>query len=65
MGLTSSRYACTIGAKNKGVNFFFNFFFVGVWGVWVLGCGCVGVGCGVWGVWVWGGGIGMGRAGWS
>ena len=31
--------------------------------VWVLGCGCSGVG--VWGcVGVWGGGIGMGRAGW-
>lgn len=59
-GLTSSRYGCTIGAKNKGVKFFFNFFFrrgVGCVGarVWVLGCG---------GVWVWVGGIGMGRAGW-
>lgn len=59
--IASSRYGCTIGAKNKGVKFFLNFFFVG--------CGCLGVGCGVWGlgcgrVWVWGGGMGMGRAGW-
>lgn len=44
-GIASSRYACTIGAKNKGVKFFFNFFFVGVWGG-----GCVGVGRRVW-VW--------------
>ena len=49
--VTSSRYACTIGAKNKGVKFFLNFFFVGCGcsgvgaRVWVLGCGCVGV-CG-------------------
>ena len=49
MGFTSSRYACTIGAKNKGVKFFFNFFFRWVWG-------CGGGGVGVWGV-------GMG-AGW-
>ena len=43
MGLASSRYAGTIGAKNNGVKFFFNFFFSsGVWrclGVEVLGCG--------------------------
>ena len=63
--VTSSRYACTIGAKNKGVKFFLNFFFVGCGcsgvgaRVWVLGCGCSGVGPRVWG-----GGIGMGRAGW-
>lgn len=47
MGLTSSRYECTIGAKKKGVKFFFNFFFVGVWGIVVWGlvvCGCVGEG---------------------
>lgn len=66
MGLTSSRHEGTIGAKKKGVKFFFNFFFGGVWGrgcgVWARGCGVWGVGCG--GVWVWGGGIGMGRAGW-
>ena len=43
MGLTSSRYGCTIGAKNKGVKFFFKFFFS-------LGCGASGVGCGVWGL---------------
>ena len=43
MGLASSRYAGTIGAKNNGVKFFFNFFFVGC--VEVLGCG---------GAWVWG-----------
>ena len=42
MGLASSRYAGTIGAKNNGVKFFFNFFFVGCGGA-----GCVGVG--VWG----------------
>ena len=41
MGLASSRYAGTIGAKNNGVKFFFNFFFVGRGGVGVevLGCG--------------------------
>ena len=50
MGLTSSRYACTIGAKRKGVKFFFKFFFVGCGcsgvgaRVWVLGCGRSGVG---------------------
>ena len=50
MGFTSSRYACTIGAKEKDVKFFFNFFFVGcgrlgvgAW-VWALGCGRLGVG---------------------
>lgn len=37
-GIASSRYACTIGAKRKGVKFYFNFFFVG----------CRGVGVGVW-----------------
>ena len=44
--IASSRYACTIGAKKKGVKFFFKFFFslgVGAW-VWVLGCWRVGVG---------------------
>lgn len=55
-GVTSSRYACTIGAKKKGVKFFFKFFLSGVGPrVWGLGCG---------GVWVRGGGIWMGRAGW-
>ena len=46
MGFTSSRYGCTIGAENKSVKFFFKFFFVGRGGarVWVLGCGCSGVG---------------------
>ena len=64
-GIASSRYTCTIGAKKKGVKFFFKFFFVG--------CGCVGVGawvwalgCGRWGVgaWVgrWGRRDGNGRA---
>ena len=43
MGLASSRYAGTIGAKNNGVKFFLIFFFVGC--VEVLGCG---------GAWVWG-----------
>ena len=43
MGLASSRYAGTIGAKNNDVKFFFNFFFSS--GVEVLGCG---------GAWVWG-----------
>lgn len=58
MGLASSRYDCTIGAKKKGVKFFFNFFFVG--------CGCSGVGARVWarGVWVLGCGVwGRGGAG--
>ena len=61
---------CTIGAKKKGVKFFFKFFFR--W-VWVLGCGCLGVGAWVWargcgrvggGAWVgrWGGRDGDGRA---
>ena len=56
-GIAPSRYVGTIGAKHKGVKFFFNFFFrlvlgrgcgclgVGAW-VWVLGCGCLGVGVG-------------------
>ena len=44
-GIASSRYGCTISAKKKGVKFFFNFFFR--W-VWVLGCGCSGVGARVW-----------------
>ena len=55
-GFASSRYGCTIGAKKKGVKFFFKFFFRGVW---ALGCGRLGVGvlgCA-------GGGVGMG-AGW-
>lgn len=62
MGLASSRYDCTIGAKKKGVKFFFNFFFVG--------CGCSGVGARVWargcggvGVGVRGGGMEMGGRG--
>ena len=41
MGFTSSRYGCTIGAKEKGVKFFLNFFFRVVW---ARGCGPVGVG---------------------
>ena len=70
--IASSRYGCTIGAKKKGVKFFFKFFFR--W-VWVLGCGCSGVGARVWvlgcgwgwrdgGAWVgrWGGRDGDGRA---
>ena len=63
---------CTIGAKKKGVKFFFKFFFR--W-VWVLGCGGVGarawvLGCGRVGVGAWargsvggGGGMGMGGRG--
>ena len=47
--IASSRYGCTIGAKKKGVKFFFKFFFRWVWG---RGCGGVGVGAGVAG---WGG----------
>ena len=43
MGCTSSRYGCTIGAKSKGVKFFFKFFFVGCGG-----CGRSGVGAWVW-----------------
>lgn len=74
-GLTSSRYACTIGAKKKVVKFFFKLFFrrvcrsLGV-GRWVSVGGCVGVGRRVWvrGAAGWGGldggGMGMGRAGW-
>ena len=51
--IASSRYVCTIGAKKKGVKFFFKFFFRWVWGLgwgrvgvgaWVWGCGCGGVG---------------------
>ena len=38
MGLASSRYAGTIGAKNNDVKFFFNFFFVGWVGAWVWRC---------------------------
>ena len=39
--IASSRYGCTIGAKEKGVKFFFKFFFRGCVGarVWALGCG--------------------------
>ena len=63
-GIAQSRYACTIRTQNKGVKFFFKFFFVG--------CGRVGVGARVWvlgsvGAWVWvlgwGGGMGMGGRG--
>lgn len=43
--ITPSRYGCTIGAKKKGVNFFFKLFFRRVR---VSGCGCRGVGVGVW-----------------
>ena len=53
-GIASSRYACTIGTKKKGVKFFFKFFFVGcgrvgvdAW-VWTRGCGRVGVDAWVW-----------------
>ena len=42
MGLASSRYAGTIGAKNNDVKFFFNFFLVGCGGAWVWRC--LGVG---------------------
>ena len=40
MGITSSRYGCTICTKKKDVNIFFKFFFV--W------CGRSGVGARVW-----------------
>ena len=64
--ITSSRYGCTIGTKQKGVKFFFKFFFRGVWarGVWARGCGRVGVGGWGVGAWVWARGLGWGRAGW-
>ena len=69
--IASSRYVCTIGAKKKGVKFFFKFFLVGCGcvgvGAWVgaRGCGGVGVGGVGVGVWVgrWGGGMGMGGRG--
>ena len=57
--IASSRYVCTIGAKKKGVKFFFKFFFR--W-VWVLGCGCSGVGAWV-GARGCGGGCGCGGVG--
>ena len=44
--IASSRYACTIGAKKKGVKFFFKFFFssgAGCVGAGVRGCGGAGV----------------------
>ena len=47
--IASSRYVCTIGAKKKGVKFFFKFFFF-------VGCGRVGVGARVWA-------LGCGRVG--
>ena len=60
---------CTIGAKKKGVKFFFKFFFVGcgrvgvgAW-VWARGCGRVGVGAWVWARGSVGGGGGMGMGG--
>lgn len=45
-GIASSRYGCTIGAKNNGVKFFFKFFFVGCGARGCVGVGvrCVGVG---------------------
>ena len=58
--IASSRYACTIGAKKKGVKFFFKFFFR--W-VWALGCGRSGVGARVWARGSVGGGGGMGMGG--
>ena len=72
-GIAPSRYVGTIGAKKKGVKFFFKFFFrlvlgrgcgclgVGAW-VWVLGCGGRWVGGSV-GRWV-GGSVGVGACGW-
>lgn len=64
-GLTSSRYACTIGAEKKGVKFFFNFFFCRSAGVSVGGC--VGVRRRVWvcGAAGWGMGAGWMEAGWG
>ena len=71
--IASSRYGCTIRTQNKGVKFFFKFFFVGcgrvgvgAW-VWVGRCGRVGVGrqVGARGCGSAGGGGGMGAAGWG
>ena len=67
--IAPSRYGCTIGAKKKGVKFFFKVFFRWVWGrgcgrvgvdawVWALGCGRVGVGARVWALGC--GGVGVG-----
>ena len=58
--IASSRYACTIGTKKKGVKFFFKFFFslgVDAW-VWARGCGRVGVDAWVWALGC--GGVGVG-----
>ena len=62
--IASSRYVGTISAKKKSVKFFFKFFFR--W-VWVLGCGCLGVGARVWarGSAGWGGGMEMGGLDWD
>ena len=57
--IASSRYVCTIGAKKKGVKFFFNFFFRRVW---ARGCGRVGGGMGERGSGGGGGRDGDGRA---
>ena len=51
---------CTIGAKKKGVKFFFKIFFR--W-VWARGCGCLGVGAWARGSVGGGGGMGMGGRG--
>ena len=68
--IASSRYACTIGAKTKGVKFFFKFFFRWVWargrvgvGAWMWARGRVGVGAWVWARGSVGGGGGMGMGG--
>ena len=58
--IASSRYVCTIVARNKGVKFFLNFFFR--W-VWARGCGRVGVDAWVWTRGSVGGGGGMGMGG--
>lgn len=44
-GITSSRYACTIGAKRKVVNFFFKLFFVGCVASGCVASGVVVCGC--------------------
>ena len=76
-GIASSRYGCTIRTKEKGVKFFFKFFFRGVEargcgcggvgvGVWARGCGRVGVGAWGVGAWVWARGVwGCGAAGYG
>ena len=55
-GLPHRVVGCTIRTQNKGVKFFLNFFFRGVW---ALGCERLGVGARVWALGSVGGGGGM------